>query len=188
MAEEVTLAQYKVLMAEFSDAIDVVAAQSKIVQEMLDGIDQDFRTVSDLWLSPAALTFDPLRTAYKTSADDLNETLASILQRMRITYNDYLEVEAQAVRNLTADSSGGDGSTDNSAGGSSDGSSSDSSSDGSSTGDDADGGDANQDDRVVGDRVAATSTPTLPVSPVGAMDRVKTELDPLLPLTPRTGA
>lgn len=181
MAQEVTLAQFKVLMGEFSDAIDVVAAQSKIVQEMLDGIDQDFRTVSDLWLSPAALTFDPLRTAYKTSADDLNDTLGSILQRMRITYNDYLEVEAKAVQNLTADSSGGGagGSTDNSAGGSSGG---------SATGDNAGDGDSNQGGRVVGDRVAETSTPMDPLSPPGAVDRVKTELDPLLPLLKRPGA
>jgi hypothetical protein len=106
LAEQITLEKFKVLMGEFHDAIDVVATQCRVVHETLGGIAQDFRTVTDLWQSPAAHTFEPLRTEFQRSSDDLDDVLAGILHRMRVTYDNYLETERKAVQNLTAQ--GGD--------------------------------------------------------------------------------
>ncbi len=104
-----TLEKFKILMGEFNDAISVIATQSRIVHETLAGIDQDFRTVTDLWHSPAALTFEPLRSEYKRSSDDMDDVLAGILHRMRITYDNYLETERKAEQNLTPQGGGGSG-------------------------------------------------------------------------------
>jgi hypothetical protein len=109
LAEQITLEKFKVLMGEFHDAINVVDTQCRVVHETLGGIAQDFRTVTDLWQSPAAQTFEPLRTEFQRSSDDLDDVLAGILHRMRITYDNYLETERKAVQNLTAHGGGGGG-------------------------------------------------------------------------------
>ncbi|MEU6206548.1 hypothetical protein ABZ814_23535 [Micromonospora musae] len=102
MAEQISLSQFKVYLGEFSDAIEVVGTQTKIVHEALGDIERDFNAVSQLWQSPAANTFDPLRTEFHKSADDLDDVLTGILHRMRITYQNYVDVERKAVQNLTA--------------------------------------------------------------------------------------
>ncbi|MEU8821713.1 hypothetical protein [Actinoplanes sp. NPDC048796] len=102
MPEEMSSTKFRVAMDEFAAAIGVVETQSRIVHESLAGISRDFRSVSTLWQSPAAMTFEPLRTEYQRSADDLDDVLAGILHRMRITYQNYLDAERKAVQNLTA--------------------------------------------------------------------------------------
>ena len=102
MSKQVTPAQFKVLMNEFDDAIGVVAKQSEAVHEALVGIEQDFTQANDLWGSPASGTFGPLRSEFKRDADELDDVLAGILHRMRITYGNYLDAERRNAQNLTA--------------------------------------------------------------------------------------
>jgi uncharacterized protein YukE len=100
--EDITLAQFKVYLGDFSDAISMVSTQSNIVHETLADIEQELNTVTQIWQSPAASTFDPLRTEFHNSSADLGDVLAGILHRMRITYQNYLDAERKAVQNLTA--------------------------------------------------------------------------------------
>jgi len=109
VAGEVSLAQFMVLMDEFAAAIDVVAKQSTIVGDTLDGIGKDLSSVATYWTSPAAATFEPLRLEFQKSSDDLNEVLVGILQRMRTSYGNYLDTETKAVQNLTAQQPNSDG-------------------------------------------------------------------------------
>jgi hypothetical protein len=102
VAEPITLSQFKVYMGEFHEAIGVVSTQCKIVHETLSEIEHDLNAVTQLWQSPAANTFDPVRAEFKKSSDDLGDVLNGILHRMRITYQNYLEAERKAVQNLTA--------------------------------------------------------------------------------------
>jgi hypothetical protein len=109
MAGEVTLAQFKVMLDEFGEAIDVVAKQSARVHDILVGIGQSFRHVTDLWNSPASQTVEPLRVEYLASSDDLDDVLNGIVDRMRITYQNYVDMERKAVQNLTAHKEGDHG-------------------------------------------------------------------------------
>lgn len=109
MAGEVSLAQFKVLLGEFNEAIEVIARQTAVVHETLADIKQDFRHVTDLWSSPASLTFEPVRTEYERSSDDMDDVLAGILHRMRITYQNYVDMERKAVQNLSAHQQGDHG-------------------------------------------------------------------------------
>jgi uncharacterized protein YukE len=102
VARQVSAAQFNVLMGEFHDAINVVSTQSNNVHETVAGIEQNLNSVTDLWSSPAAMTFDPLRAEFRRSADDLDDVLTGILHRMRITYGNYLDAERKAQQNLTA--------------------------------------------------------------------------------------
>jgi uncharacterized protein YukE len=111
VARQVSPAQFNVLMGEFHDAINVVSTQSNNVHETVADIKQNLNSVSDLWSSPAGLTFDPLRAEFKRSADDLDDVLTGILHRMRITYANYLDAERKAQQNLTANHSGSDTNT-----------------------------------------------------------------------------
>ncbi|MEV4346914.1 hypothetical protein AB0J83_20855 [Actinoplanes sp. NPDC049596] len=104
MAEQISLAKFKVLMGEMNDAIGIVDIQVRIVRETLDAIEHDFRSASEMWRSPAADTFEPMRAEFKRSADDMADVLLGILHRMRITYQNYLDTERKAEQNLTMQS------------------------------------------------------------------------------------
>ncbi|GAA3514250.1 WXG100 family type VII secretion target [Actinocatenispora rupis] len=97
-----TADEYRVSLSDFSDAIDVVDAQSRAISGVLADLSGTFKQVEGEWLSPSGSTFAALAREYSADADRLDTLLKDILTRMRTTYRNYADAERHNVDNLTA--------------------------------------------------------------------------------------
>jgi hypothetical protein len=98
--EQVTIEQFRVLMGVFGEAIRTVDSQSRRVEAALGNVRVALLSSEGHWSSPAATTLTALVGEYDRDAAALNELLADILRRMRVSYQNYHDVEARAVANL----------------------------------------------------------------------------------------
>ena len=101
VSNEMTLAQFEVAVGELHDAIGTVQGCATAIDGYCSTIKQEYTSIEGEWVSPAGTTFAEATVAVNKVMDELTGLLADTLTRMRQTYSNYLEVEEQAVRNVT---------------------------------------------------------------------------------------
>lgn len=102
VATEVSAKEFKVLLSELNEQTGVIDGQRKNIQGVLDDIRGAFTEVEAHWNSPAGESFRDIAVEFNKDAEDLNDFLQDIVNRMRHTYNQYHTTESTAVRAVDA--------------------------------------------------------------------------------------
>jgi hypothetical protein len=100
MVKHVTMAQFKVDLAELEHATDAVTAQAGVIDAHRQTITAALRGISQVWVTPARLTFDELTQPCINQMQALSDLLAEMTVRMRTAHHTYLAAEQANAHNL----------------------------------------------------------------------------------------
>lgn len=118
MASPTTWSEFKVDLGELYNAIGIIKNEHDLISDLLDHISSEFEACRNDWDTPAAVTFDSVKTWLTTAATDLNALLDEMVTRMRTAYDNYKNAEETNISNLEArDGSGSGGGSDSGSGG-----------------------------------------------------------------------
>jgi uncharacterized protein YukE len=95
-----TMAEFKVDLAQFENAIQVVTAQSSSIDTSCQEITTAMREAPQSWVTPSGRTFDELAQAASSQLQALTGLLTEMVQRMQAAYQTYLATEEANTRNL----------------------------------------------------------------------------------------
>jgi WXG100 family type VII secretion target len=115
VANELTLAQFKVALGELHDAIGTVQSAADAIDDSCSTIKGQFDVVESAWTGPAGSTFVELTPVVTQVMDSLTQLLHDTVSRMQTTYENYLSVEEQNTKNVSP--GGGNGGGGNGGGG-----------------------------------------------------------------------
>jgi hypothetical protein len=98
--KSLTMAEFKVDLAQFQNAIQVVSAQADVIDTNCQDITAAMRVAPLSWVTPSGKTFDELAQACNTQMQALTGLLTEMVQRMQAAYQTYLATEEANTRNL----------------------------------------------------------------------------------------
>jgi WXG100 family type VII secretion target len=96
-----TLAEFKVNLADLDDATNSVAAEAKNIRTLTEQITQRMKDAERVWICPAAGGYTDLQVVASTDMERLNTVLDGMVQRMRVAYQNYRHAEETNFRNVS---------------------------------------------------------------------------------------
>jgi hypothetical protein len=98
--KSLTMAEFKVDLAQFENAIQVVSAQAGIIDSSCQSVTTFMQIAPQSWVTPSGQTFDELAQACNRQLQALTGLLTEMVQRMQAAYQTYLATEEANTRNL----------------------------------------------------------------------------------------
>jgi uncharacterized protein YukE len=99
-AQSMTMAEFKVDLAQLQNAIQVVSAQAGSIDTNCQDITAAMAVAPQSWVTPSGQTFDELAQACDRQMQALTGLLTEMVQRMQAAYQTYLATEEANTRNL----------------------------------------------------------------------------------------
>jgi WXG100 family type VII secretion target len=97
----VTLAQFTVDLAALHDAIGTVQAAAGAIEADTRTVTTQLTALEAEWVSPSGATFAEIASATQTAMQNMNNLLADIVARMRLSYQNYLVTEQANTSNVS---------------------------------------------------------------------------------------
>ena len=101
MSDTVSPAEFKADLAQLLEVKGKVKTQSHNIKDSMNAIAADFNGVRDVWHSPAEPTFEDMTNWFNSVANQVQEILEDITNRLQATHESYFNMEYDNVQNLS---------------------------------------------------------------------------------------
>ncbi len=101
MSDTITMAQFKVDLADLHDAIGTVQKAATAIDADCQTIVAQYAAIEAAWVSPAGTSFTEMSSILSNTMDMLVDLLADTVQRMQQSYDNYVEVEQANTQNVS---------------------------------------------------------------------------------------
>jgi uncharacterized protein YukE len=96
----ITLSELKVDLDDLEGAIGIVQTHADIINDSCSNIAAALHSVPGDWITPAGNIFDSVTQMCTTQMNTLTGLLGEMVQRMRTSHQNYLNMEQANVKNL----------------------------------------------------------------------------------------
>jgi WXG100 family type VII secretion target len=97
----VTPAQFAVDLSTLNDAIGTVQTAAQAIEADTQTISTQMTALQADWISPAGTTFAEIAAAAQVAMQNMNNLLADIIARMRLSYQNYVVTETANTNNVS---------------------------------------------------------------------------------------
>lgn len=87
-------------LAQMADAITYISAQYDLIDTYNETISTQIRNVENAWSSPSGDSFSDVAAQVQSALDDLYSLVGQIADQMQWTYDNYVQAEHAAYKNL----------------------------------------------------------------------------------------
>jgi WXG100 family type VII secretion target len=85
---------------QMEDSITTISTELDTIEADVASLNQTFTLIESVWQSPAGTSFTDLQQPFSASLQDLINLLTDILARLKQSYENYSNAEAQNVKLL----------------------------------------------------------------------------------------
>lgn len=96
-----TLEQFRVDLQTLNEAIKTVTGIKNEISDDMSSVRQIMDSLGGSWSSPAHDTFQPVKTWFDTTQNDLRDLLEDIIRRLQSSYDNYHAAELANFGNVT---------------------------------------------------------------------------------------
>jgi uncharacterized protein YukE len=97
-----TFEEFKVDLQQMHSAIGSVRREHTAIRDAMSAIGAEFSAVKEAWDTPQTPSYDDTQAWFVRVAEDLEDLLNDMANRLQTAYNNYKHSEETNVKNLTA--------------------------------------------------------------------------------------